>query len=93
MLKRAVAARKFRLSQISGDTAIHVPLDELISMYPSSEYHLLPAFAIPPVQRLRYFSEAVQDCADCHNDLTRRHRLCTAVEMKIAICVTEALVA
>lgn len=45
------------------------------------------------MRTLLYLSGAVQDFSNSPGVLTRRHRFCIVVQMKIALCVTESLVA
>lgn len=81
------------MSRLFDGTALHAFFYEFGSI-PSAALILLPAaFATSPVRPTRYFSGAVQYCADGTSALTLRDRFCTAMLMEIALRVTKGLVA
>lgn len=51
------------------------------------------AFAISHVRTLRSFSGEVRDRADGSGGISTRHHFCVAVQMKMALCDTQGLVA
>lgn len=81
----ATAWEYHRLSRFFDKIALHVPLFEFGSISSA-------AISMPPVRSMPYFSVAFKDCDDGPSCLTRHHRFCTAIVMKMDICVTKGLV-
>lgn len=84
---------QLKLSQILYGTALHAFLDEIDYISVATQFRLLPALIVSPVQIIRHFLEALQSCADWAGGVTMWHRFCAVTKMGMNLRVIEDLAA